>query len=34
MLDNGNYEVTPAFLVWVGKLKGEVEQLRKELEKK
>lgn len=34
MLDNGNYEVTPAFLIWVGELRAEIEKLREELTKK
>ncbi len=29
-LENGNYEVTPAFLIWVGELRQEVERLKKE----
>ena len=30
-LENGNWEVTPAFLAWVGELKAEVERLRKQI---
>ena len=29
-LPNGNYEVTPAFLIWVGEMKAELERLKKQ----
>lgn len=33
MLPNGNWEVTPAFLIWVADLKKALEECRKEKEK-
>ena len=30
-LENGNYEVTPEFLVWTGRLRQEIERLKKKL---
>lgn len=34
MLENGNYEVTPAFLIWVGDLKKELKECQELLERK